>query len=158
MSLVGMVSLASCGSDVAVESGPLQVGGTPGTLCIPAAPDEITAYGDVVSVPADVKSAVVLDNFDMDGVELQQVSIVPMEGSDSLGSLSLDNPPTVWNDKQPAKGAEIEPGESINIIAVFPARNKGTIDASPLTIEYSYENQDYMAHASTKVEVREVCS
>lgn len=155
LGIVTTVMIASVGCAAGV--GPLEPNGS-GQLCISSGPDESVAYGELVDLPGDVDETVVLDSLETVGAAGADFYVLPMEGTTSQGTFSLDDPPKVWEQRQRAEGYAIDPGESANIMAVFPPLGGSEIDVTELVIAYHEQSgRTYEVTSSLRVKVKSAC-
>ncbi|MGO1256156.1 MAG: hypothetical protein ACTIJN_09515 [Microbacterium gubbeenense] len=155
LGIIATVMIASVGCAAGV--GPLEPNGS-GQLCISSGPDESVAYGELVDLPGDVDETVVLDSLETVGAAGADFYVLPMEGTTSQGTFSLDDPPKVWEQRQRAEGYAIDPGESANIMAVFPPLGGSEIDVTELVIGYHEQSgRTYEVTSSLRVKVKSAC-
>lgn len=156
--LVGMLATVMIGAvGCAAGVGPLEANNS-AQLCISSGPEESVAYGEMVALPDDADETVVLDSLEKKGAADADFYVLPMEGTTSQGAFSLDDPPKVWEQRQRAEGYAIGPGESANIVAVFPPLGGSEIDSTELVIGYHEQSgRTYEATSSMRVKVKSAC-
>lgn len=155
VALLGAV--VACSAGCAAGGGPLEAESS-AEVCISSGPGESVAYGEMVVLPEHADEAVVLDALEKEGAEGAEFYILPLDGTTSQGSFSLDDPPEVWEQRQPAEGYVIHPGDSANIVAVFPPLGGSEIDSTELDIGYHEQSgRTYEVSSSMRVAVKSAC-
>lgn len=153
----------SCSSNSAIqEGGPLATSGV-STTCLPLSEDGIATFGLEVlantGAVAVILSAVSAD--EASELRVQEASIVPIVDQTLVGT-QLTFPPVLepsrWEQRIPAIGAVIQPGESVNLVVGVQrlSGEAGTTDG--LDVSYSVGNDSFIRRSENRLELRESCT
>jgi hypothetical protein len=113
-----VVAVTGCSRDVV---GPLDTGGGPASLCVPLPEGSAVAFGDEV-LRNDATQPVTIDSVrlvDAQGLALSGSFLVPIAGRTLLGTRPHPPSEPVWEQRKPAEGAVLAPGEERNLVLVL---------------------------------------
>lgn len=160
-----LIALATCGLALGLSactpagSGPLEVGGSPGTLCVPGEPGRDVGIGNLAILGGD--DAVIVKRVELvsqTNLELSHAYILPVGAEEPLGSFYPDREESdSWAGRISVTKRTIEPGETVNIVVVVSRAGDSDGTASMVRITYDAHGTQYEAATSTEIEIRARC-
>ncbi len=158
--LAGLAVAACLTGCAPFTSGPIRLGGDPGELCVPARAGDAVGVGDIFTVDADAEP-ITIESVTLTGAEnlnLTDAYLVPMGGTSGVMAMTLDDPPSRWEDRVAIKDAVVEPGSAANFIALIQRQPGGDAHADGLTVTYRVGGRQYEATGTTSVVVADNCN
>ena len=141
-------------------NGPLKLGGEAGQLCVPAGPDELVGVGEVLTTDT-AAPLLAIESVVVEGAESLHTSgiyLVPAPTGDTLMSMYVADPPPGWGKKVDAIGAEIKPGNTVNLVAVIARTGPENGHASSVEVIYRDESGiKYVARSTTSILLADSC-
>lgn len=147
MLVIFLVASTACDASPP-EGSALDLGRGGNRVCVPA-PDESddkTMFGDtwlrhVASAEVTITGVSLVGTDDMELDEAVLVEIAPGEALVGMRHASTSAPlPAAWEERVPAEGAVVAPGQELNLVLVVGSRPDDTADADAARIEYEEAN------------------
>ena len=123
-------------------------------LCMPVRADDQVAYGDHFIVSESAKGPVTIDSVDIPGASGVETYVTTR----LVGSMALSNPIDSWDEREPAEGYEVEPGETAYLAAVFPPEFEGLEKTSMVVNYHTHKGREHAVKSDFWVTVEaEAC-
>jgi hypothetical protein len=156
--LIGM-GLASCGRET--DPGSLGATGGGASLCTRIAGDSTLVFGNEVLRNEDDRR-IQLESVRLvepTALTLAEAWLLPVENNTLLGTQPLPVDNNVWQERKPARGAQLEPGQVMNLALVLD-RDASRAEFSDVEVTYELEGSSYTHRLSHSLVVlaNEDCS
>lgn len=151
------------------EGGPVTMGGTAGTLCMPTKPGSPVTYGGEV-VKNSGSEPVRLERVSLVGARathLEEAFIVPIEGGTLVGSWTSWPPPRAatttkgvrWGQRKPAAGMLLPPHRTrdFNLVLHATTNEHGSPRFAAVRVVYTADGTEFAEESSTEVLLRRRC-
>lgn len=148
-----MLAIAGCGAVTA----PASTGGSPGTLCIPAAAGVEVAVAEVLTAHAPIT----LELIELDSatnVSMLGAYVVPITNQVSLGSFTLDGEvPDAWSLRKDLPGYVAEAGSVIDVVIIVERETSDDSRIGSVRVGYTADGVRLFTSSTTSIEIKDSC-
>lgn len=135
------------------------LGGEPGTICAAVPADGEIVFGDVISLVDPARSITMksVELIGAKGIEVLGTYVLPIDRSDPIMTMSLDNPSQGWAHREKVDGTVLE-SQPANV--VVEVRRSGTEEGTAEAMRVTYstaDGSDYFDEGTTSLRLADEC-